>query len=261
MRRLGEGAWAEVFAVGDDRCLKRARPVALAQKDSDAQGVAQGTGSLGKSLLQPHDVLIEQGKQLQAIHHPGWVRCHDIVSDEGRVALLLDRVPGRGLKRGDSPALLASVAEALVAGPHLDLKPNNILVNGDKAVLIDPGYADHLPHWSNLITTVAYNPFLDVNDVASLGLLLRFVLTGDPPVTDVGTTLMSKNVADAIAAGRALGRHGLALVTSLPDKPLDKFAPIVWRALGMKRDADGCFHLEEAYATPAQFANALRKVL
>ena len=271
--RLGAGAWAEVYALGDDRCLKVARAEPLIQKDSDAQGIAAGTGSLGTSLMQPHEVLVEQGKTLQALTAAGWIRCHDIGSYKDKhgdvaAALILDRAKGRPLQKGDAPLVLLSVCDALAAArkdglvAHLDLKPSNVFVADRAVTLLDPGYYDGAPDWRNIVTTVAYNPYIEVSDVSALGLLLRFLLTGDSPPSDLGEAVVSARVKRQIDDAAIFGKSGLARIIGMDphDKVLGRFAPVVWKALGLSRDKEGCLHLEPAYKDPEDFAHALKKV-
>src|SRR5205823_2626995 len=83
---------------------------------------------------------------LQGIVHPNVVRVRDVVSEDGRLGIVMDLVPGGDLRRrliatGNlSPAaaceligqVFAGVAEVHRAGiTHRDLKPENVLLDVD----------------------------------------------------------------------------------------------------------------------------------
>src|SRR3954452_16191881 len=94
------------------------------------------------------------------IEHPNVVAVHDFGEVEGTPYLVMQYVEGTNLQRlvdGAGPLeperalrLVAQIADALDAAHalgvvHRDVKPSNILVVGDRALLSDFGLASHGP--------------------------------------------------------------------------------------------------------------------
>ena len=152
------------------------------------------------------------------LRHPGIVTVHDVVDHAGAPWIVMELLPGPSLgtlitRQGrlelpQAAALGAQVADALAhahsAGVvHRDLKPDNILLDGDRAVLTDFGIARILDSVAALtssrtvIGTPQYMPPEQLNgqqveasgDLWSLGATLYAVVEGQPPYT--GPNLMA----------------------------------------------------------------------
>ncbi len=70
---------------------------------------------------------------------------------------------------------------------HGDLKPSNIVWTGDRAVLLDPGFFGNLPREDGppervTITTPAYFPLREPDDMMAFGLILVEMASGRNPL-------------------------------------------------------------------------------
>ncbi|MFE4716639.1 protein kinase [Streptomyces sp. NPDC056728] len=152
------------------------------------------------------------------LRHSGVVTVHDVIDHEGAPWIVMELLPGPSLatliaEQGRLDwkrvaALGAQVADALAhahtAGVvHRDIKPDNILMDGDRAVLTDFGIARILDSVSTLTSTQAvigtpqYMPPEQLNgqkatasgDLWALGATLYAAVEGRPPYT--GDSLMA----------------------------------------------------------------------
>ncbi len=192
---LGEGAQAVVYrglhpALGREVVLKIGKHVAAPSADAKAG-------------------LVNEGKVLSLLDHPGIARVLDLDFHDGKPCLVMEHVAGIDLEKyardGITPEraaeVVAHVARAAASAHaqgvvHHDIKPTNILVRDDDGtpVLIDFGLAwlkkaggdPHAPGG-----TLAYmapeqargeaDKVGPASDVFALGAVLFHLLTGEPP--------------------------------------------------------------------------------
>jgi serine/threonine protein kinase len=186
--RIAIGGTAEVIAA-EDRELGRSVAIKRPRDDSDP----------GMSTLA------REARVLARLRHPGIVVLHDHVIDRGRDHLILEHIPGGTLARlrgALTPAAVARIgariADALAhvharGVIHLDLKAENVLLDGEVPRLIDFGIAEAAglppgPTVGTLGTPRAMAPEqilagqVDARtDLFALGVLLYELLTGDSP--------------------------------------------------------------------------------
>lgn len=136
-KRIGQGGMAEVWVAVDEQLDRRVAVKWL------------------KSNLASDPVVAERFRReaiaVAQLHHPNIVGVYDVVSHEGRQAVVMQLVEGRSLRQWlDSQKRLgpeltihigASVAGALDAAHragfvHRDVKPGNILLTDDGRVLL-----------------------------------------------------------------------------------------------------------------------------
>jgi serine/threonine-protein kinase len=218
--RLGAGAGGEVFA-GRDTLLER--PVAIKRLPPDAEAITPGglpeDATQGQARPGPPRTtgaeeraarLLAEARAIARLSHPNIVAVHDVVHEQGRIHLVLERVPGPALRqwleeRGPL-ALdeLAHLARQLAAAlehahqhgvVHRDLKPENVLLApGGLAKLVDFGIArmagaDRLTNPGEAVGTPVYvapeqatGAAVDGRaDLYALGCVLYEAATGRPP--------------------------------------------------------------------------------
>jgi tRNA A-37 threonylcarbamoyl transferase component Bud32 len=196
LAQLGEGGQAVVYrafhpGLGKEVVLKMSRTPVPA-------------GRVDRHRLQA------EAQALAALEHPNLVRVHDLDLVEGRPFLVMDYVAGVSLEQAArvnpvppemAARLVARVARAVNAAHqrgllHLDVKPANILLDGeDEPYLIDFGLATQRDIWntedervtSGTLTYMAPeqaggSAAVDPRtDVFGLGGVLYHLLTGHAP--------------------------------------------------------------------------------
>lgn len=151
---------------------------------------------------------LREARTSARLRHPGVVTVHDVVMEDGRPWLVMEMVDGHSLaevveRDGPLPAeravdlarqLLAALAATHGHGiVHRDVKPANVLLDGDRAVLADFGIAAFeggtaLTATNLLIGSPQYLAPERINgsagpasDLWSLGVTLYFAVTGATP--------------------------------------------------------------------------------
>ncbi|MGZ6260908.1 MAG: serine/threonine-protein kinase, partial [Candidatus Limnocylindrales bacterium] len=196
-QRLAAGASATVWLARDERL---GRPVAVK---------VLHTHLLPDAISRER--FMAEARAAAVLSHPGIVSVHDVVSDGELPAIVLEYVAGSSLaarlaRRGrlaprEAARIAAEVAEALDYAHrhgivHRDVKPGNILVDGDgRALLVDFGIARSLQDAARdtssgvVVGTLRYmapeqlqdGPTTPAGDIYALGVVLYEMLVGHPP--------------------------------------------------------------------------------
>jgi serine/threonine protein kinase/Tol biopolymer transport system component len=201
--------------------------------------------------------LLREARAASALNHPGIVAVHDILSDSGRDALVMDYVEGdtleKKLERGRMPVDQAlhcaiRIAEALAAAHgvgvvHRDVKPGNVIVTGGSDAIdvkvVDFGLAkmEHAPGSvdtasvtipGTLAGTLAYmspeqasgKPLDGRTDIFSLGVVLYEMLEGRRPFTGGSQVEVLQRIANE--SPPAVGGHVPPEVRWILEKALEK---------------------------------------
>jgi serine/threonine protein kinase len=158
---------------------------------------------------------------------------------------------------------------------HGDLKPENVILAGGQAILIDPGYFGELPLVDGgveafcRVTTPAYYPSMRPDDLLALGIMLWEVILGEQPFRNN----LSFRAASAANAGEHLTRYvrqneslGTYFISPLADVPRpteiipsmseDK-ETILLKGLGLELLADGRLELADGFTNFAEFRQAI----
>ncbi|WP_158710335.1 WD40 repeat domain-containing serine/threonine protein kinase [Streptomyces sp. NRRL F-5126] len=200
------------------------------------------------------------------LHHPGIVTVHDVIDHAGTPWIVMEHLSGPSLatliaRRGRlqwprAAALGAQVAEALAHAHargvvHRDLKPDNILMEGDRAVLTDFGIARILDSDSTLTSpgtvlgTPQYMPPEQLNgqkvaasgDLWALGATLYAAVEGRPPYTGDGlraliTAILTRPLPAPAHAGPLAGLLAELLTRDAGQRPTAETTARRLHALG-----------------------------
>lgn len=237
-RRIGEGAFAEVFLAYDPKldtrfALKLLKPDLIAQHG---------------------ERFISEARRLRQVQHTHIVTIHGVDEHDGRPGLWMDYLEGPNLEHRLEQGVL-SWREAAAIGlelcgalaaihgaglVHGDVKPANIMCSdgGKRHVLTDFGAAGMASPTTLLQSSLCGTPmnmapevFLQgvrnspASDIYSLGVLLYLLVCGQYPVE----AKTCEELAEKLARG-----HTIPLVDRCPDLP-PNFLRIVNRALAFDR--------------------------
>ncbi|MBY0546448.1 MAG: hypothetical protein K2W95_04110 [Candidatus Obscuribacterales bacterium] len=119
-------------------------------------------------------------------------------------------------------ALVMSLVEKSAAAYHGDLKPDNVIVQESGIKLIDPGYFGSL-HCTEgdiencVVTTPAYYPLLENDDLFAFGAMSWEVLLSRHPLTDLGAPRqdVGESLRQWVRDYQILGRHSVNSFLSL----------------------------------------------
>jgi hypothetical protein len=196
---LGRGGMGAVWrardrTLGRDVAVKEVTPPPGLEEDQRARLYAR---------------TIREARSAARLDHPGIVTVHDVVEEDGRPWIVMRLVRAPSLDRvlaeqGRLPAprvaaigarLVEALSTAHAAGVvHRDVKPGNVLLDGDRAVLTDFGIAamdgeETLTRGGSLIGSPAYlspeqargREIGPAADLWSLGATLYAAVEGRPP--------------------------------------------------------------------------------
>ena len=136
-RLLGRGSFGEVFVAHDPE-LDRAVAIKV-PRTSDPDEIAD---------------FLEEARRLARLRHPGILAVHDVGVQDGRAYIVSDLLEGVSLLDWfkeprpwpEVARVIAAIADALAHAHgqrvvHRDVKPPNIMISGEQAVLFDFGLA------------------------------------------------------------------------------------------------------------------------
>ena len=259
LSRLGAGGQAEVFRALHPM-LERDVVIKLGRKP-----IAPGSPEKER--------IVEEGKLLAQLDHPGLARVLDLDFHDGYPFLVMDFLPGRSLAQvarderiapERAARMVASMARSLESAHrrgivHRDLKPSNVLIGEDDAPrVIDFGIALIRTPWSeealgeaDVSGTAEYMAPEQArgeaarvgprSDVFALGGILYFLFTGKAPFTGRSIGACLKNARECVfddaaleSSGASRALLGVCRKAMSPD-PDDRFARAEDVALALDR--------------------------
>ncbi|MFJ1754802.1 ABC transporter substrate-binding protein [Kitasatospora sp. NPDC088134] len=194
--------------------------------------------------------VLREARVAAGLNHPGIITVFDVVEHEGAPVIVMEFVVGASLaatvrEEGRLPAarvaaiglaVLDALAAAHAAGVvHRDLKPDNILLSGNRVVLTDFGIASiadatvALTSSGTLLGTPAYmapeqldgKPAAPAGDLWSLGATLYTAVEGEAPfAAGTLTALYVAILTQPPRAARHAGALGPALLGLLVKDPV-----------------------------------------
>ena len=231
---------------------------------------------IGRRRVAEHQAeaaaLLREGRALAELNHPNLVRVFDLDFHDGRPYLVLDLVDGESLRKKltdhrlppvEAAAIVAQIARAVVAVHerglvHLDIKPDNIVVDGAGVpYLVDFGLAILPDVWSGsrpsdgqFRGTPAFaapeqaagnvQAIGPRTDVFGLGALLYNLVTGEPPycgaeLVDVLRRARACEVDRTILWSRAPRQLAAMCLRAMSARPADRFASAADMAEALER--------------------------
>lgn len=213
-KQIGEGNFSWVFlgrklVDGSTAVFKVAKPEGQVGKYSTTstrtfptEALMQITGAFCKAELNAGHLLVKQAEQLQNIRHENLVDFHKLVNTDALTYYQCEHVEGRTLRQmistGEATiSTLVEIAKALANLSktsnfvyHGDLKPDNVIVTESGIKFIDPGYFGELESKGGAcnyvtVTTPAYYPALQPDDLFAFGVICWEVLTGQNPLASI----------------------------------------------------------------------------
>ena len=254
VRLLGSGGFgntylAEHVLLGKRVAVKEFFASQFCIRDSDGTSVLLVLTGKAGVVAKLRKKFIEEARALAGLNHPGIVRVNDVFEENGTAYYVMDLIEGKPLSAivkekgslGEKEAVgyIKQVCQALkvVHGKgrlHLDIKPANIMVDGDgHAVLIDFGASKQYNEGSGENTstfvarTAGYAPleqgsgsgiktFSPSTDIYALGATLYKLLSGSTPpdAADLASgeelpplpAVVSKRTKKAVRAAMSLRR-------------------------------------------------------
>ena len=198
VEKIGQGGMGEVYGAVDTR-LGRTVAIKVLSAASAADDTARRR-------------LLAEAKAISSLNHPNIVTIHAIESAPGIDFLVMEFVVGRTLREvmaeGGLPlrqlietgsAVASALGEAHAAGLiHRDVKPANVVMSAEGAILLDFGIAraviasgtDQLTRSGIAVGTSTYmspeqiTALVDIDhrsDIYSMGCMLFECLAGQPP--------------------------------------------------------------------------------
>ena len=246
--QIGTGKTCQVYEV-----MHEQSSAMLAMKLMNPEAMAD---SEEKSLLK------HEGKVAQQLEHPNLIRCSGIVMRKTECYLLLDlfKTPNLKVMLRNDPAAVQSRMKKLIEGVcaglqhmhdkgwvHMDLKPDNILMNRSaevriidfslavrKATALSKVFASKKGVIRGTRTyiapeTIRKKPSTPATDIYSLGIIFYECLTGKPPFSgESPQDLLKRHIADAPVEPSLINSNvtpemDALILKMLAKKPKDRF--------------------------------------
>jgi serine/threonine protein kinase len=291
-RRLGEGAFSWVYSgcKGTEyKSFKVAKPREFAGKFdqtvcSATQALMQITGAALKVIPNSSELLSLEFKRLAAISDRSVVHVEQFLDEAPQCSYRAELISGDSLRRifderTDSSKTLLNLVSVMArlslqnpAYVHGDLKPENVLVTADGIKLVDLGYFGSIKNWDGqemdvAITTPAYYPFLQPDDIFAFALILWESATGVNPLSKCDESRndgLSAELTEWIGNVASTGASNITGLRSIDVQAL-KIIPegvrnIILRGIHLRIDDQDKLARAEGYQSFAELQRDLAKL-
>lgn len=290
---LGQGSFGVTYRARDtqldrDVALKEYLPTALAVRESQALVLPRST-KLADEFGLGRQRFVDEGRTLATLHHaPAIVRIFDFIEANGTAYIVMELVPGITLQdhlangKTLSPVeidrilwpLLDGLTQVHAAGfLHRDIKPGNIILNGDGyPTLIDFGAARAAMAGRTIAMTTIFTPgyaaaeqFTSARqgpwtDIYGLSATLYHAITGEPPPSAFDRMLddhyqpLGKQMPSGFTPGLLIGIDaGLAVRASDRPQSIVDWRPILTQSVSPDSQVTTVLgKVPEAAATPPE---------
>lgn len=297
---IGEGSFSWVYRGTNFN--KNKSCVFKVAKPPELMGSGGSTGVLHTEALglitdavidicpDPYKLLASQGSKLQAVSDPELVVVEEIAQQESSCYLRMELIEGRTLREimRDGPVPVQALIDLAQAMERLsrtrefeyhgDLKPENILVTAAGIKLIDPGLfgvleLDDGTQLTCAVTTPAYYPVLEPDDLFAFGLMLWEAALGEQPLRykscseRLDRRRASQELLQLVRSQEVMGKYFLSSILALkrPSEIRPGTTPelerLLVKALRLKFKADGTLDLDSGFRSFGALAGALLGLL
>lgn len=218
IRILGQGGFgityeAEQVNLGRKVAIKEFFIKQFCVREDGELQMTYGTSANAEMISQYRAKFIKEAKTIAKLKHRGIIQIYDVFSENDTAYYVMEFISGRSLLeivRDSGPinlelacGYIRQVGDALSYAHsqhimHLDVKPSNIMIDGDRAILIDFGLAKQYSESGEQTSSTpiglshGYAPleqyqeggikvFSPTTDVYSLAATLFMMLTGETP--------------------------------------------------------------------------------
>jgi serine/threonine protein kinase len=291
-RRLGEGAFSWVYSGSkgsEYKSFKVAKPREFAgifdqTACSPTQALVQITGAALKIIPNSHELLSLEFKRLNAIKDWSVVRVEQFFDEGNRSSYQAELISGDSLRRLfderrvdpktllDLASVLARLQQQNPGFVHGDLKPENVLITEGGIKLVDLGYFGPIKDWDGkqmnvAITTPAYYPFLQPNDLLAFGLILWESATGVNPLSqkdEIVSDDLSPDLAEWIERVASTGARSMRGLKSIDVQTLkmipDRLRNVLLRAINLGVDDQEKLVRSDGYKSFVELQRDLAKI-
>jgi len=291
-RRLGEGAFSWVYSGRNEtecKSFKVAKPREFTGKFdqtvcSPTQALMQITGAALTVVPNSRELLALEFKRLNAINDWSVVRVEKLLDSADLCCYQAELVSGESLRQlieerrangkplVDLASVLARLSSQNPQYVHGDLKPENILITAGGIKLVDLGYFGPIKDWDGhemkvAITSPAYYPTLEPNDLFALGLILWESVTGVNPFSKCERTTsdtVSADLDEWIRGQESIGRHNYSGLRSIDAQTLmiipEALRKVLLRGINLRIDDQNKLAPGEGYQSLSDLQHDLAKV-
>jgi serine/threonine-protein kinase len=243
LKRIGSGGMADVYLAEDEVLGRRVAIKILNERHGDDQFIER---------------FRREAQSAAALSHPNVVAIYDRGEAEGTYYIAMELLDGRNLKelivaRGPAPPkIVVEYARQILAAlayshrhtiVHRDIKPHNVVVDGDGRVKVTDfgiarGGASQMTEVGSIVGTAQYlspeqargEPVDPRSDLYSLGIVMYELLTGSVPFTGDSPVEIAMKHLSATAPPPSEVREGvpreldLVVMRALAKDPDDRYA-------------------------------------